>query len=168
MQVTLKKSAFGGVQAVLSIPTALLVEMPEGSRPSVLAPEPVRAPVPTAATVIRSEPAAAFRPEPVAPSVRPEPAETRRPEPATGPRQRHDQTEDLAPLPQRRRQPTRAASGSRPTGGPGGPGGSDDSGGRLLTTPEEAQKRWGDFQVGAEAGRREALPSQQHDITEGI
>jgi hypothetical protein len=37
----------------------------------------------------------------------------------------------------------------------------------LLTTPEEAQKRWGDFQTGAEAGRREALPTEQHDITEG-
>jgi hypothetical protein len=37
----------------------------------------------------------------------------------------------------------------------------------LLTTPEEAQKRWGDFQVGAEAGRREALPTEQHDATEG-
>ncbi|HUR03679.1 MAG TPA: hypothetical protein VM347_14140 [Nonomuraea sp.] len=172
MQVTIKKSAFGGVQAVLSIPTALLVEMPEGSRPSVLAPEPVRAAIPTAARTIRSEPAAAFRPEPVASSVqtepvearRPEPMEARRPEPVTEPQQRHDQTEDLAPLPQRRRRPTGAASGSRPPGGSGDSGGSD---GGLLTTPEEAQKRWGDFQVGAEAGRREALPPQQHDNTEG-
>ncbi|WP_433435325.1 hypothetical protein [Nonomuraea sp. CA-141351] len=174
MQVTVKKSAFGGVQAVLNIPTALLVEMPEDSRPSVLAPEPVRAAVPTAATAIRPgpmaaapavqpEPVAASRPEPVASSVRTEAvrAEAVRTEPATAPQQRP--AEDLAPLPQRRRQsPPRATSGSRPTGGS-----SHGSDGRLLTTPEEAQKRWGDFQVGAEAGRREALPTEQHDITEG-
>ena len=132
MQVTIKKSAFGGVQAVVSIPTALLVEMPEDSRPSVLAPEPVRAAVPTAATVIRSEPAAAFRPEPVTSSAEPvtapsartrgsAPSGTRDGAPSNG----IDQTEDLAPLPQRRRQPARAASGSRPTGGPGGSGGAD-------------------------------------------
>ncbi|GAA3255248.1 hypothetical protein GCM10020216_091530 [Nonomuraea helvata] len=164
MQVTVKKSAFGGVQAVLNIPTALLVEMPEDSRPSVLAPEPVRAPVPTAvaavpataatAATVRAEPVAASRPEIVASSVRPQsaPAPERRP------------AEDLAPLPQRRRQSSRPASGPRPTSGTSG---SDASGARLLTTPEEAQKRWGDFQVGAEAGRREVLPTEQHDNTEG-
>ncbi|WP_214416834.1 hypothetical protein, partial [Sphaerisporangium fuscum] len=64
--------------------------------------------------------------------------------------------------PQRRRQTPRAADPRR-TGGAGGSG----PGGRALTTPEEAQKRWGDFQAGAEAGRREAIPSQPHDITEG-
>ncbi len=164
VQVTVKKSAFGGVQAVLTIPTALLVEMPEDSRPSVLAPEPVRAAVPAArlepvAAASRPEPlAAASRPEPVASSVRAEPA-TAQPQPAA---QRQPAAEELAPLPQRRRQSTRAASGSRPAGG-----GAQGSDGRLLTTPEEAQKRWGDFQIGAEAGRREALPTEQHDITEG-
>jgi signal transduction histidine kinase len=161
LQVTVKKSAFGGVQAVLSIPTALLVEMPGDSRQSVLAPEPVRAMVPAA----RPEPMAmASRPEPVASPVRPEPvrSEPARSEPVTAPQART--AEELVPLPQRRRQssPPRATSGSRPAGG-----GSQGSDGRLLTTPEEAQKRWGDFQIGAEAGRREALPTEQHDITEG-
>ncbi|MEV0230841.1 hypothetical protein [Nonomuraea sp. NPDC050786] len=166
MQVTVKKSAFGGVQAVLNIPTALLVEMPEDSRPSVLAPEPVRAPVPTAVAAVRPEPAAALptlsaavqaesvtasRTETVASSARPRPAPATEQPPA----------EDLAPLPQRRRQSSRPASGPRPSRG------ADASGARVLTTPEEAQKRWGDFQVGAEAGRREALPTEQHDITEG-
>ncbi|MEU8151533.1 hypothetical protein [Nonomuraea sp. NPDC048901] len=171
MQVTVKKSAFGGVQAVLNIPTALLVEMPEDSRPSVLAPEPIRAAVPAAATALRSAhvaavpapapaPTPAIRLEPVTSSVRPEPAATPRTEPATTPEQRQAPAGDLAPLPQRRRQ---SPTGPRPSRSQGG---SDD---RLLTTPEEAQKRWGDFQVGAEAGRREALPpQQQHDITEGI
>ncbi|MFG1960694.1 hypothetical protein [Nonomuraea sp. NPDC049028] len=171
MQVTVKKSAFGGVQAVLNIPTALLVEMPEDSRPSVLAPEPIRAAVPAAATALRSAhvaavpapapaPTPAIRLEPVTSSVRPEPAATPRTEPATTPEQRQAPAGDLAPLPQRRRQ---SPAGPRPSRSQGG---SDD---RLLTTPEEAQKRWGDFQVGAEAGRREALPpQQQHDITEGI
>ncbi|MFI7131481.1 hypothetical protein ACIBQ1_37795 [Nonomuraea sp. NPDC050153] len=169
MQVTVKKSAFGGVQAVLNIPTALLVEMPEDSRPSVLAPEPVRAAVPSAGTTLRPEPVAAAPTaaaqttaqttapvQPVAAAPRPEPV---RAEPATAPQQRSG--EDLAPLPQRRRQapPTPRA---RPAGG-----GSQGPDSRLLTTPEEAQKRWGDFQVGAEAGRREALPTEQHDITEG-
>ncbi|TDD17767.1 ATP-binding protein [Nonomuraea diastatica] len=173
MQVTVKKSAFGGVQAVLNIPTALLVEMPEDSRPSVLAPEPVRAVAPAATAIrrgsvaaatavqqgpvavptVRQEPVAAPRPEPVTSSARPEPA--------TAPQQRP--AEDLAPLPQRRRQQPRATSSTTTTTG----GGPDGTGGRLLTTPEEAQKRWGDFQVGAEAGRREALPTEQHDITEG-
>ncbi|MET8007727.1 hypothetical protein [Nonomuraea glycinis] len=162
VQVTVKKSAFGGVQAVLTIPTALLVEMPEDSRPSVLAPEPVRATVPAA----RLEPATApsrpepvtARPEPIAAPSRPEPVTAAaRVEPAASPERTDTATAaaDLVPLPQRRRQsPPRAASGSRPSGG-------------LRTTPEEAQKRWGDFQVGAEAGRREALPTEQHDITEG-
>ncbi|MET7333631.1 hypothetical protein [Nonomuraea sp. NPDC005650] len=160
MQVTVKKSAFGGVQAVLSIPTALLVEMPEDSRPSVLAPEPVRAAVPSAGTALRPEPVSAAPVQPMAAAHRQEPV---RAEPPTAPQQRSG--EDLAPLPQRRRQapPTpRAASGARPAGG-----GSQGPDSRLLTTPEEAQKRWGDFQVGAEAGRREALPAEQHDITEG-
>ncbi|PZG03959.1 ATP-binding protein [Nonomuraea aridisoli] len=161
MQVTAKKSAFGGVQAVLSIPTALLVEMPEDSRPSVLAPEPVRATVPTAATAIRPQPVAASRPDPVASSVRPEPTAAFRQESPAAPEPRRDSAEDLAPLPQRRRQPPRAASGSRRTGS------SDSAAGEVLTSPEEARKRWGDFQVGAEAGRREALPPQQHDFTEG-
>ncbi|TMR98805.1 ATP-binding protein [Nonomuraea basaltis] len=168
MQVTVKKSAFGGVQAVLSIPTALLVEMPEDSRPSVLAPEPVRATVPAAAIGIRPEPVAAVPASTTA--IHSEPAAALRPEPATAPEQRRTSAEHLAPLPQRRRQSSPAGSGSGPTGGPsgsGGSGGSADSDGRLLTTPEEARKRWGDFQVGAEAGRREALPPQQHDITEG-
>ncbi|MEQ4722390.1 hypothetical protein [Nonomuraea sp. B19D2] len=190
MQVTVKKSAFGGVQAVLSIPTALLVEMPEDSRPSVLAPEPVRAAVPvsggslrpapvaavpTSGMSLRAEPVAAvptasgmpLGSEPVASSVRPEPAAELRAEPATAPEQRRVPAEELAPLPQRRRQPSSAASGTRPNRVPGGSGSPDGSGDKLLTTPEEAQKRWGDFQVGAEAGRREALPPQQHDITEG-
>ncbi|MEV4839749.1 hypothetical protein AB0K05_34965 [Nonomuraea sp. NPDC049486] len=146
LQVTVKKSAFGGVQAVLNIPTALLVEMPEHSRPSVLAPEPVRAAAP------------AFRPEPVASAPV---ASFARTEPAAETRQQTG--EDLAPLPQRRRQsPPRPASGPRP-----GAGGSQGPDGKVLTTPEAAQKRWGDFQIGAEAGRREALPTQQHDITEG-
>ena len=149
----------------MTIPTALLVEMPEDSRPSVLAPEPVRAAVPAA----RLEPvAAASRPEPSRrprgrspspPPYEPEPA-TAQPQPAE--RSGNRRQEELAPLPQRRRQSTRAASGSRPAGG-----GAQGSDGRLLTTPEEAQKRWGDFQIGAEAGRREALPTEQHDITEG-
>ncbi|MEU0570918.1 hypothetical protein ABZ297_36755 [Nonomuraea sp. NPDC005983] len=164
MQVTVKKSAFGGVQAVLSIPTALLVEMPEDSRPSVLAPEPVRAAVPAAATAIRPQPVAASRPEPVASSVRPEPAAALHQEPPAAPEQRRASAEDLAQLPQRRRQPPRSASGSRLTGSSGSSDGAAD---KVLTTPEEAQKRWGDFQVGAEAGRREALPPQQHDFTEG-
>ncbi|MFB4273336.1 hypothetical protein [Nonomuraea sp. GTA35] len=183
MQVTVKKSAFGGVQAVLNIPTALLVEMPEDSRPSVLAPEPVRAAAPTAATAIRRdpipaalaarpepvsvptarrEPTAAPRPEPVASAARPEPAtSSARSQPVTAPLQRS--AEELAPLPQRRRQQPRDTSPPPATTGSGSGG----TGGRLLTTPEEAQKRWGDFQAGAEAGRREALPTEQHDATEG-
>jgi signal transduction histidine kinase len=172
VQVTVKKSAFGGVQAVLTIPTALLVEMPEDSRPSVLAPDPVRAAVPAArpepvtarpepVAAARPEPVAAARPEPVTAAARPDPvASSVRAEPATA--QRPPTAEELTPLPQRRRQPVRATSGSRPAGD-----GSRGSDGRLLTTPEEAQKRWGDFQTGAEAGRREALPTEQHDITEG-
>jgi anti-sigma regulatory factor (Ser/Thr protein kinase) len=165
VQVTVKKSAFGGVQAVLNIPTALLVEMPEESRPSVLAPEPVRVAIPAArpefaAAAARPEPMAASQPEPVATS-RPEPvASSVRTEPPSPPQRQT--AEDLAPLPQRRRQSSGATSGSRTAGG-----GSQGSDGRLLTTPEEAQKRWGDFQTGAEAGRREALPTEQHDITEG-
>ncbi|MER6950576.1 hypothetical protein ABT294_41825 [Nonomuraea sp. NPDC000554] len=155
MQVTVKKSAFGGVQAVLSIPTALLVEMPENTRPSVLAPEPVRAPVPATATAIRTRTVATSRPEPAAALHQ---------EPPASPEQRRASAEDLAQLPQRRRQPPRPASGSRLTGSSGSSDGAD---GKVLTTPEEAQKRWGDFQVGAEAGRREALPPQQHDFTEG-
>ncbi|MBF8191679.1 histidine kinase [Nonomuraea sp. K274] len=164
MQVTTKKSAFGGVQAVLSVPTTLLVEMPEDSRPSVLAPEPVRAAVPSAATAIRPQPVASSRPEHVASFGRPESAAASHQEPLAAPGQRRASAEDLAALPQRRRQSPRAASSSRP---PGSSGGSDNAAGKPLTTPEEAQKRWGDFQVGAEAGRREALPSQQHDFTEG-
>ncbi|MEV6159143.1 hypothetical protein AB0L53_53310 [Nonomuraea sp. NPDC052129] len=163
MQVTVKKSAFGGVQAVLNIPTALLVEMPEDSRPSVLAPEPIRAAVPASATALRSAHVAAVPAPAPAPAIRLEPvASSVRPEPATTPEQRQAPAGDLAPLPQRRRQ---SPTGPRPSRGQGGSDGSDD---KLLTTPEEAQKRWGDFQVGAEAGRREALPPQQHDITEGI
>ncbi|WP_346114256.1 hypothetical protein, partial [Nonomuraea maheshkhaliensis] len=104
----------------------------------------------------------AVRPEPVASGARPEPAASSvRPQPVTAPQQWT--TEDLAPLPQRRRQQPRDTSPA-PVGGGSGSGG---TGGRLLTTPEEAQKRWGDFQAGAEAGRREALPTEQHDVTEG-
>jgi hypothetical protein len=116
MQVTVKKSAFGGVQAVVSIPAGLLVEMPESSQPSVLAPQPVR---PASTTPVQPEP-----------------------------------VEMITGLPQRKRQSPHAAH-------------TWTSGGTALTTPEEAQKRWGDFQTGAEAGRREAIPSQPHDATEG-
>ncbi|MFG3439217.1 hypothetical protein ACGF0J_18390 [Nonomuraea sp. NPDC047897] len=180
MQVTVKKSAFGGVQAVVNVPAALLVEMPEGSRPSVLAPEPVRAAVPAAVTSAiptsavpaagspRPEPVPAARPEPVtalrpATPLRPEPVATLRPEPAAVPEQ-PDPAEALAALPQRRRQSPRSAAGPRPAAGSGSTGG---SGGGSLTTPEEAARRWGEFQAGAEAGRREALPTQPHDNTEG-
>ncbi|MFJ4699079.1 histidine kinase [Streptomyces sp. NPDC088768] len=47
-QVSLKKSSYGGVAAVVSVPAALLVEMPEGHAPSVHAPAPVRTPEPAA------------------------------------------------------------------------------------------------------------------------
>lgn len=160
MQVTVKKSAFGGVQAVVNIPTALLVEMPEGTRPSVLAPEPVRAPLPAAVPAAATS--AITAPVPAVASPRPEPvaarsAETsRRLEPVAS--EQRDLEEVLGTLPQRRRQTSRSSAGPRPARG---------SDGRPLTTPEEAARRWGDFQTGAEAGRREALPSQPHDNTEG-
>ncbi|MFJ4439149.1 histidine kinase [Streptomyces sp. NPDC088923] len=41
-QVSLKKSGYGGVAAVVSVPAALLVEMPDSHAPSVHAPAPVR------------------------------------------------------------------------------------------------------------------------------
>ncbi|MER6951817.1 ATP-binding protein [Nonomuraea sp. NPDC000554] len=143
MQVTVKKSAFGGVQAVVSVPAGLLVEMAENTRPSVLAPEPVR-PVPAAP--IRREPkeTASDAPSETTADTAPDTtAESPRREPVT----------NLAGLPQRRRQAPRAAAHT--------------SGDEALTTPEEAQKRWGAFQTGAEAGRREAVPSQPYDVTEG-
>ncbi|MEV5493912.1 hypothetical protein AB0M50_00765 [Nonomuraea fuscirosea] len=110
MQVTVKKSAFGGVQAVLNIPGALLVEMPEDSRPSVLAPEPVRAVAPTVATAIRRDPipaSMAARPEPVSvPTARREPAAAPRVEPvAPAPR-----VEPVAPA----ARPEPVASAARP------------------------------------------------------
>ncbi|TDC93611.1 ATP-binding protein [Nonomuraea deserti] len=149
LQVTVKKSAFGGVQAVLTVPAALLVEMPENTRPSVLAPEPVRASVP------------AGQPEPLPAASRLEPVSSAAgTDFVTAPQQRS--ADDLAPLPQRRRQSPRPTSGSGPAGG-----GSPGPDGRTLTTPEIAQKRWGDFQIGAEAGRREAFPTDPHDTTEG-
>ncbi|MDR8412075.1 hypothetical protein MTP10_25475 [Nonomuraea sp. 3-1Str] len=197
MQVTVKKSAFGGVQAVVGIPNELLVEMPEHIRPSVLAPEPVRA-VPAA--TLRREPAmtasraggptavpaaapVTAQATPQVPSPAPSPATVPISEPATGPigaplsasasgpvptqatgePGRSESGEPFPGLPQRRRQTPRTTPGR--AGGPGGrSGGSAD---KALTTPEEAQRRWGDFQTGAEAGRREALPSQPHDFTEG-
>jgi Tfp pilus assembly protein PilV len=140
MQVTVKKSAFGGVQAVISVPTGLLVEMPETSQPSVLAPEPVR---PVQSTPIQREPART-----IAGLPQREPAET-----PPGLPQRQP-AETFAGLPERRRRSPSAAAPHTP-------------GGNALTTPEEAQRRWGDFQTGAEAGRREAMPSQPHDSTEG-
>ncbi|NUW42591.1 ATP-binding protein [Nonomuraea rhodomycinica] len=195
MQVTVKKSAFGGVQAVVGIPNGLLVEMPEHSRPSVLAPEPVRA---VAATSLRREPAATPS-RAAAPEARPVsvPATSAAPATVAGPgsaatvagtapgagpvadpgpvaapgsvaghdgQARPDGAEPLPGLPQRRRQTPRAtpARAARPAAGAPGRGAD-----RALTTPEEAQRRWGDFQTGAEAGRREAIPSQPHDITEG-
>ncbi|GAA2268835.1 hypothetical protein GCM10010149_07150 [Nonomuraea roseoviolacea subsp. roseoviolacea] len=164
MQVTVKKSAFGGVQAVVGIPNGLLVEMPEHSRPSVLAPEPVRA---VAAASLRREPAATPA-RAAAPDPRPVPAHAASATPATAEdteeQARPESAEPLPGLPQRRRQSPRAtpARAARPAAGH--PGTTAD---RALTTPEEAQRRWGDFQTGAEAGRREAIPSQPHDITEG-
>ncbi|MED7930584.1 hypothetical protein SMD20_40610 [Nonomuraea sp. LP-02] len=179
MQVTVKKSAYGGVQAVVSVPAGLLVEMPESTRPSVLAPEPVR-PVLAAAPYQRRMPEPEAAPQPAHASaaatravreaaVVREPTVVREPaaamparataltdmltdapaDPDTG----SAGTEGLPGLPQRRRQSPRRAPSSAPTG--------------PLTTPEEAQKRWGDFQTGAEAGRREAMPSHQDDATEG-
>ncbi|GLW08026.1 hypothetical protein Misp01_31560 [Microtetraspora sp. NBRC 13810] len=55
--VSVQPSPFGGVRAVLNVPAALLVEMPEGSRPSAVAPEPVRS---RSQTPPRAEPAAAI------------------------------------------------------------------------------------------------------------
>ncbi|GAA3159270.1 hypothetical protein ACFFR3_07020 [Nonomuraea salmonea] len=180
MQVTVKKSAYGGVQAVVSVPAGLLVEMPENTRPSVLAPEPVRAVVATSPYQQRLPEAApvpaAIAPRPMRAPEPPEPRPMRAAEPpeprpvrtasltdaptdpgtdpGTGPAALSDTGIDGLPgLPQRRRQTPRRA----PTGPATTP----------LTTPEEAQKRWGDFQTGAEAGRREALPSQHDDATEG-
>ncbi|SET15692.1 hypothetical protein SAMN05421811_102217 [Nonomuraea wenchangensis] len=172
MQVTVKKSAYGGVQAVVSVPAALLVEMPESTRPSVLAPEPVRSVV--AAPYQRMpEPAGAPRPaHAVTASSSASVAASRvgretaaaLPAQATaltdaqadaqaGPDTGPAGIEGLPGLPQRRRQSPRRV----PSSAAAGP----------LTTPEEAQKRWGDFQTGAEAGRREAMPSHQDDATEG-
>ncbi|MFE4062322.1 hypothetical protein ACFXP3_39595, partial [Streptomyces sp. NPDC059096] len=42
MRVSVRKGRHGGVSAVVSLPNALLVEMPQETRPSVLAPEPGR------------------------------------------------------------------------------------------------------------------------------
>ncbi|MEU6798185.1 hypothetical protein ABZ907_41360 [Nonomuraea wenchangensis] len=167
MQVTVKKSAYGGVQAVVSVPAALLVEMPENTRPSVLAPEPVR-PAVAAAPYQRRVPEPEVAPQPAhasaaASRVVREPAAAM-PAQATaltgpltgvpaGPDAGPAGTEGLPGLPQRLRQSPRRA----PSSAAAGP----------LTTPEEAQKRWGDFQTGAEAGRREAMPSHQDDATEG-
>ncbi|MEV5560192.1 hypothetical protein AB0L44_41680 [Nonomuraea wenchangensis] len=174
MQVTVKKSAYGGVQAVVSVPAALLVEMPESTRPSVLAPEPVRSVV-AAAPYQRRMPEPAGVPQPahaVTASTTASAAASRVgreaaaavPARATaltdtptdapaGPDTSPAGAEGLPGLPQRRRQSPRRA----PSSAAAGP----------LTTPEEAQKRWGDFQTGAEAGRREAMPSHQDDATEG-
>ncbi|WP_431038141.1 histidine kinase [Streptomyces sp. P6-2-1] len=61
-QVSLKKSSYGGVAAVVSVPAALLVEMPEGHAPSVHAPAPVRgqeAAAPPLPAGVRSVPRAA-------------------------------------------------------------------------------------------------------------
>ncbi|MET8864820.1 hypothetical protein ABZW11_17925 [Nonomuraea sp. NPDC004580] len=182
MQVTVKKSAYGGVQAVVSVPAGLLVEMPENTRPSVLAPEPVRAVIATSPYQQRLPEAApvpaAIAPRPMRAPEPPEPRPVRTasltdaptdPGTGTGPGMGSGMGSGMGPgmggapsdtgidglpgLPQRRRQtPRRAPTGSATT---------------PLTTPEEAQKRWGDFQTGAEAGRREALPSQHDDATEG-
>jgi hypothetical protein len=146
MQVTVKKSAFGGVQAVVGVPAGLLVEMPENSRPSVLAPEPVRAAVtaPLPRRPVDEQPVR--RPAVSAESMpRREPVGTGAETAGAG---------ALRELPQRRRQSPQPTAASHFLDG-------------ARTTPEEAQRRWGDFQTGAEAGRREAMPSQQHDATEG-
>ncbi|MFE9252601.1 histidine kinase [Streptomyces sp. NPDC007088] len=52
-QVSLKKSSYGGVAAVVAVPTALLVEMPDSVAPSVHAPQPVRRPAPAPAEPVR-------------------------------------------------------------------------------------------------------------------
>ncbi|MEZ7125741.1 ATP-binding protein [Nonomuraea sp. AD125B] len=154
MQVTVKKSAYGGVQAVVSVPAALLVEMPEGTRPSVLAPEPVRAVVAAAPPYQRRAPEPETAPQPAHASVAAMSARaTALADVPAGPAAGPAGAEGLPGLPQRRRQSPRRA----PSSAAAGP----------LTTPEEAQKRWGDFQTGAEAGRREAMPSHQDDATEG-
>ncbi|WP_090929976.1 hypothetical protein [Nonomuraea jiangxiensis] len=194
MQVTVKKSAYGGVQAVVSVPAGLLVEMPDTSRPSVLAPEPVRS-APTTQAQHRSAEELPVRQPAMGdfPGRQPATAElpVRQPATAESPGwqtadepyadwDRADWDVDkehvdgehaavgegvaqpepvgtgaaLPRLPQRRRQPTRPAATPSPDG-------------QARTTPEEAQRRWGDFQTGAEAGRRAAMPSQPHDATEG-
>ncbi|UBU17838.1 ATP-binding protein [Nonomuraea gerenzanensis] len=180
MQVTVKKSAYGGVQAVVSVPAGLLVEMPENTRPSVLAPEPVRpvvaaapfqrrmpereaVPQPVPASASASASAAAASPSASASAAAPRPVRgaadavparaTALTDAPTDPGTTPAGAGSLPGLPQRRRQSPRRA----PSSAAAAP----------LTTPEEAQKRWGDFQTGAEAGRREAMPSQQDDATEG-
>ncbi|MEV4804423.1 hypothetical protein AB0K18_30850 [Nonomuraea sp. NPDC049421] len=193
MQVTVKKSAYGGVQAVVSVPAGLLVEMPENTRPSVLAPEPVRAVIATSPYQQRL-PEAAPVPAAIAPRPMraPEPPEPRPMRAAEPPEPRPMRTASLTDA------PTDPGTGTGPGMGPGrgpsmgpGMGGAPSDTGidglpglpqrrrqtprraptgpatTPLTTPEEAQKRWGDFQTGAEAGRREALPSQHDDATEG-
>ncbi|MEO3871105.1 hypothetical protein ABGB18_20025 [Nonomuraea sp. B12E4] len=178
MQVTVKKSAFGGVQAVVSVPAALLVEMPDGTRPSVLAPDPVR-PVSTAPAQRRAADELPVRQPATAelPVRQPATAElpVRQPVTAEIPVGRpaveqpavvegEASPEPVSPaataagalpgLPQRRRQPPPSAAPRSPEM-------------TARTTPEEAQRRWGDFQTGAEAGRRDAMPSKPHDAIEG-
>lgn len=136
-QVSLKKSSYGGVAAIVTVPAALLVEMPESVAPSVHAPEPVRRP-------------ASVAPAPEVPAAAPLASGAAR-TPSMVPADEEAPTS----LPRRRRKPRESPeSWERPA--------SVAPVAELpRLEPQEAEARWGGWQAGRRRGR-EAVERTLH------